>query len=238
MAGNPVRTPLGVGSALRRARQIRGISLDEASRDLRVRAGQLRALEDEEFDALDTEVYVRALLRTYAQYLRLDPAKVLGAYVRHADDPEPPPPPSKLGRVERALAAARVRDNQRFLLLAAVTILVVLIVTGLVSRAGTPASADLSAGASVTMPADAGVDLVLVAHAPVDVAVTVDEAPERFAMTQGETRSFSARRELAVRVSDGSAIEVTVNGVLQAPTSGSWSARFPSELEVSPSPSE
>ena len=48
------------------------------------------ALESEDFDALAGEVYVRASLRTYAAYLGLKPEKVMRAYARHADDPEPP----------------------------------------------------------------------------------------------------------------------------------------------------
>src|SRR5436190_3905230 len=124
MAGQALRpSAIGVGSALRRARAIREISFDDASRDTRLRIDQLRALENEDFDALGGEVYARAVLRTYAQYLGLNADKVLGVYGRHAEDPAPPPPPSKLGRVERAIAATRIRDNQRFLLIAAAVVL-------------------------------------------------------------------------------------------------------------------
>ena len=42
---------IGVGSALRRAREIREITLDEAVRDTKLRTDQLRALEDEDFEA-------------------------------------------------------------------------------------------------------------------------------------------------------------------------------------------
>ena len=57
-------------------------------------------------------------------------------------DPEPPPPPGKLGRVERAIAATRVRDSQRFLLIAAATLVGVLIVFGWVSsQHGAPQAA-------------------------------------------------------------------------------------------------
>src|SRR5262249_28394888 len=124
MAGNTVRpAPIGVGPALRRAREIGGTSLEDAARDTKLTVEQLEGLETEDFDLLGEEVYVRAMLRTYAQYLGLRPDKVMSAYAKHADDPEPPPPPAKMGRVEQALAAARIRDNQRFLLIAAAVVL-------------------------------------------------------------------------------------------------------------------
>ncbi len=120
MAGNSVRpASIGVGPALRRAREIAGTTLDEAARDTRLTSDQIGALEREDFELLGEEVYVRAMLRTYAQYLGLKPDKVMSAYARHAEEPELPSPPAKMGRVEQALAAARIRDNQRFLLLAA-----------------------------------------------------------------------------------------------------------------------
>ena len=91
MAGNSVRpASIGVRPALRRAREIAGITLDEAARDTRLTPDQIGALESEDFDLLGEEVYVRAMLRTYAQYLGLKPDKVMSAYAKHAEEPELP----------------------------------------------------------------------------------------------------------------------------------------------------
>src|SRR4249919_3263646 len=98
MAGPLQDATIGVGPALRKAREHRGLTLDEAARDTKLRTDLLSALEDESFDALLGDVYVRGALRTYAQYLGLSPDKVVAAYARHAEDPEPPPPPRKMGR--------------------------------------------------------------------------------------------------------------------------------------------
>ena len=76
---------IGVGSALRKARERRGITLDAASRDTKLHIDQLRALEAEDFEALLGDVYVRGSLRTYSQYLGLSPDKVVAAYDRHAE---------------------------------------------------------------------------------------------------------------------------------------------------------
>ena len=208
---------IGVGSALRRAREIRGITIDEAARDTKLRAEQLHALEGEAFDELGDPVYARAMLRTYAQYLGLKPERVLSVYAKHNETVEPPTPPGKLGRVERGLAASRIRDNQKFLLVAAVVILVALIAVGLVSRGGAPRVATIdtpTATASATSPTpSAGVDVTVVATAPVEVSVVIDGASQApTTLRPGESIALMATDELQVSATDGGAIELTVDG--------------------------
>jgi cytoskeleton protein RodZ len=229
MAGNTVRS-IGVGQALRRAREIRGISLDAAARDTRLPSERLRALEEEDFGDLSGEVFVRAWLRTYAQYLGLSADKVVRAYARHADDPEPPPPPPKVGRVERALAAARIRDSQKFFLAVAGVVLGALIAVGLVSRGGAPEAADLSAAPTLVAPSPASsIDAVVTARAPVQLTVFVDGVEKVETLEEGETLSFAAQSELALAVPDAAAIEVTVAGrriELPDATGQAWSGTF------------
>ncbi len=204
---------IGVGPALRKARERRGITLDAASRDTKIHIDQLRALESEDFDALISDVYVRGSLRTYARYLGLSADKVIGAYDQHADVPAPPPPPAKLGRVERAIAATRIRDNQLLMVFLAGTVLVIAIVFGLVSRGhSTPAPATLPTVAAEPAPLDREIDVVVQAIADVRVTVTADGEGSTFSMAAGETRTFMADADLALRVSDGGAIHLSVNG--------------------------
>jgi cytoskeletal protein RodZ len=212
MAGTSLQRPIGVGPALEKARRIRGLSLDEASRDTRLRVDQLTALEAEDFGALPSDAFVRGALRAYAQYLGVSPEKVLDAYGRHVDEPGPPPPPEGLGRIERAIAATRIRDNQRFLLLGAATLLVLLLLFGLLSRAGAPPPAAIPTTAASTTSATTAIDAVLVAQRPVEITVTEDGAAETYAMEEGETLSFSATEELELFVADGGAVQVTVAG--------------------------
>lgn len=208
---------IGVGSALRRARELRGISVDEASRATRLSALQIGALEAETFQDLGGEVYARAMLRTYAQYLGLDAAKVVRLYARAAEEPGPPPPPGKMGRVEAAMAAARIRDNQRFLLIAAVVLLVALVSVGLVSRRGAPEVAQIPVESpspeSLQTSIGTTVDVVLTAGAEVDVSATIDGVPEEtVTLRPGEIVSYSGEQEVTVNASDGGAISVMVNG--------------------------
>jgi hypothetical protein len=214
MAGGSVQdTMIGVGSALRKARERRRITLDAASRDTKLHIDQLRALESEDFDALMGDVYVRGSLRTYAQYLGLSADKVIGAYAEHADEPEPPPPPARLGRVERAMAATRIRDNQRLMVFLAGTVLVIAVVFGLVSRGySAPVPATLPTVAADPDPLDREIDAVVEAFSGVQVTATADGVATTYTMEAGETRSFKAQTDLVLAFSDCGAVRETVNG--------------------------
>ena len=204
---------IGVGSALRKARERRGITLDAASRDTKLHIDQLRALEAEDFEALMGDVYVRGSLRTYSQYLGLSPDKVIGAYDRHAETPPPPPPPARLGRIERAMAASRIRDNQLLMILLAGTVLAVAVVFGLLSRGhSAPEPATLPTVAAEPDPLDQQIDAVVEAVGDVGVTVTADGVESTFALQVGETRTFTAQTDLILAVTDGGAIRLTVNG--------------------------
>lgn len=61
-----------IGTSLREARLRQGIDLPRVEADTKIRAKYLRALEDEKFDVLPAETYVKGFLRTYAEYLGLD----------------------------------------------------------------------------------------------------------------------------------------------------------------------
>jgi cytoskeletal protein RodZ len=240
MAGPLHDATIGIGPALRKAREHRGLTLDEAARDTKLRTDLLSALEDEDFDALLGDVYVRGALRTYAQYLGLSPDKVVAAYARHAEDPEPPSPPQKMGRIEQAMAAARIRDNQKFLLIAAGSLLGILLAVGLLARDnGTPPPAMIPSSAASPIPDDRAIEAVLVAQRDASATVTVDGVPETFAMTEGETRSFSAVDDLTIELADGGSVQVFLNGRdLGAPgePGRSWTDTFTYDTGASPSP--
>jgi cytoskeleton protein RodZ len=205
---------IGVGSALRKARERRGITLDAASRDTKLHIDQLQALESEDFEALFGDVYVRGSLRTYAQYLGLSPDKVIGAYARHAEAPPAPPPPARLGRIERAMAATRIRDNQRLMVFLAGTVLVIALVFGLLSRGhSAPAPATLPTVAAAPDPLDRTIDAVIEAVGGVGVTVSVDGVESAYELEAGETRTFTAENDLELSATDGGAIRLTVSGV-------------------------
>jgi hypothetical protein len=61
-----------IGNSLREARLRQGLDLARVEDDTKIRAKYLQALEDERFEILPSETYVKGFLRTYAEYLGLD----------------------------------------------------------------------------------------------------------------------------------------------------------------------
>jgi cytoskeletal protein RodZ len=68
------------GDLLRNARAYRGVTLADAERTTRIHRRYLAALEQEAFDVLPPLTYARGIVRTYAQYLGLDPVTVLAKF--------------------------------------------------------------------------------------------------------------------------------------------------------------
>jgi cytoskeletal protein RodZ len=61
-----------IGNSLREARVRQGLDFPELEQGTKIRAKYLRALEDEQFDLLPAQTYVKGFLRSYAEYLGLD----------------------------------------------------------------------------------------------------------------------------------------------------------------------
>ncbi len=209
------RSTIGVGPALRTVREQRGLTLEEAARDTRVRREFLEALEEEEFDRLLGDVHVRGCLRTYATYLRLSPDKVVAAYAVDAGEAIPTPPPG--GLQEPALGGPRRRDNHRLIVMAAATVLVLAAAFGLLSaQRNTPAPADLPSEAPPTTGVAAEtrpITVAVTARRDVEVTITADGGEARpFELESGEGRSFEADRSLTVGLSVGGSANIVVNG--------------------------
>jgi flagellar biosynthesis protein FlhG len=69
------------GSLLRRLREARGIAIADISARTKVGASHLRAIEEERWDVMPAEVYLRGFVIELARYLRLDPTHVAQAYM-------------------------------------------------------------------------------------------------------------------------------------------------------------
>jgi hypothetical protein len=61
-----------IGNSLREARYRQQLELSDVELATKIRARYLQALEEESFDALPAQTYVKGFLRTYADYLGLD----------------------------------------------------------------------------------------------------------------------------------------------------------------------
>ena len=84
-----------IGSALRSARERRGLELGEVERETRIRERYLAALEQEQFELLPARAYAKGFLRVYADFLGLDGQLIVeefNARFPETEQPELPPP--------------------------------------------------------------------------------------------------------------------------------------------------
>ncbi len=72
------------GAQLRRARELRGLSIHDVSDALKLSPRQVQALEYDDYEALPGPTFVRGFLRNYARCLGLDPVPLLDDVQRAA----------------------------------------------------------------------------------------------------------------------------------------------------------
>jgi cytoskeleton protein RodZ len=118
-----------IGARLREARMRLKVDINEVETRTKIRAKYLRAMENEEWDLLPGEVYVRSFLRTYADFLGLDSRELLDDFRRRYESPsdhEAPPiaPPSRERR-ERERARGPRRGVPGWVIIGVVLLIVV-----------------------------------------------------------------------------------------------------------------
>jgi transcriptional regulator with XRE-family HTH domain len=69
-----------IGNLLRKERQEKGISLEEISRETKIQARYLRALEDGDFSCFAGTVYIKGALRNYAESIGLNADELILYY--------------------------------------------------------------------------------------------------------------------------------------------------------------
>jgi cytoskeleton protein RodZ len=76
-----------IGATLREARMRARIDITDVESRTKIRAKYLRAMENEEWDLLPGEVYVKSFLRTYGEFLDLDTRQLVDDYKRRYERP-------------------------------------------------------------------------------------------------------------------------------------------------------
>ena len=77
-----------VGEILRKRREETGQDLRDISKILRIRYDYLKAIEDETFERLPEEVYVKGYIREYAELLHIEPETAVNSYVQQISPPQ------------------------------------------------------------------------------------------------------------------------------------------------------
>jgi cytoskeletal protein RodZ len=69
-----------IGNTLREARVRRNVTLQQVEEDTKIRVKYVQAMENEDFDIMPGATFVKGFLRTYSEYLSLDPEVMLDEY--------------------------------------------------------------------------------------------------------------------------------------------------------------
>jgi cytoskeleton protein RodZ len=224
---------VAIGERLREARMRRKIDIADVESATKIRAKYLRALENEEFGLLPGNTFVKTFLRTYAEYLGLDPQLLLEEY-RAGYEPR-----NETELQPYSVAAQQPRREPRraprpptgppgpgtALLVIAAVVLVIFAILGLTSGEGDDQpqnEADRSQQREQTTPEEPApeeeeepqVTTVRLRIRPaVATYLCVDRGPETEIVYQGTTADPVGFRGKRLRVNSGnSSIRVTANG--------------------------
>jgi cytoskeletal protein RodZ len=129
-----------IGNSLREARLRQTLDFPEVEQATKIRGKYLRALEDEQFDILPGQTYVKGFLRTYSEYLGLDGQLYVDEYNSRyiPGDEETPLRASSTSAVGRN---PRVESSVVLVALAAIGILTALVVVAWRFGSDTPKTA-------------------------------------------------------------------------------------------------
>ena len=83
---------MSVGESLARARQERGLSVEDVTTSTRIRGGLIRSIENDDFTPCGGAVYARGHIRNISRVLGIDPAPLIEEFDRtHSDEAAPAP---------------------------------------------------------------------------------------------------------------------------------------------------
>lgn len=85
-------TTLGmtIGQLLQKEREEKKLSLQSVAQKTRINLAFLQAIEEDAFQLIPSETYVRGFIRCYAKQIHLDPDEILNLYRNQAGSPPGP----------------------------------------------------------------------------------------------------------------------------------------------------
>jgi cytoskeleton protein RodZ len=118
-----------IGNSLHEARLRRRIEFAQAEQATKIRGKYLRALEDERFDQLPAQTYVKGFLRTYADYLGLDGQLYVDEYNSRFVAGEDSDSRPRRSRVRPERRNRTLETNVVLLVLAVISIVTVVVIS-------------------------------------------------------------------------------------------------------------
>jgi cytoskeleton protein RodZ len=203
----------GLGEFLRRERELRHISLDAVAERTKISRRYLEAIEEERYDRLPGETFVRGFIRSYAQSIGLDPEDTLLIYNQSRMGQEVP-----TLRAERPSPARRAWNERSllWLLVAGVVIVggVLVSVVGLLEGPSLLRWASAPPSSTTNRPT-AGVPLILTVIADSDtwLRVTIDEQESQdMLLSAGQSTKWIARERFILSIGNARATRLKLNG--------------------------
>jgi len=196
-----------IGNSLREARLRREVDFAEAETATKIRGKYLRALEDEQFEVLPAQTYVKGFLRTYAEYLGLDGQLYVDEYNSRYVSAEEEAPFRARSTVEgrrRDRTHRRVESNVVIVTLVAIGVITALVIAAwkFGGSSGNPKIPNLlppatSTAGTTTVPAGVAVVVLKGVRGSSALQVHIGSARGRTLFTgtleKGRTQRFVAR---------------------------------------------
>jgi hypothetical protein len=206
-----------IGNSLREARLRQNLELTDAELATKIRGKYLRALEEEQFDVLPAQTYIKGFLRTYAEWLGLDGQLYVDEYnSRYVTGEDELPYRPRRGGATRV----RRRSDSKAVVYALAGIAVVTALVIVAWRYGgsdeRPAIADLGQ-TQATTPRKAPAPSIVLRAVRGDSLVTVRTGSARGkqvfqgTIERGRAEHFTSRR-LWISARPPANLRVTING--------------------------
>jgi len=210
-----------IGSSLREARVRQGLDFPQVEVGTKIRGKYLRALEDEQFEQLPAQTYVKGFLRTYADYLGLDGQLYVdefnSRYVQVEEDV-----PIRARRTATSRRSRRIQTSVLVATLAGIALVTALVIVAW--KSGSPPNQHL-AGVGASTPPKVHVTTkaatlptisLRAVHGSLSVTVRLGGATGRVLLANeqlsaGDVRTFETRK-LWVTTGTPENLRVTVDG--------------------------
>lgn len=227
---------MSVGADLARAREERGLSVEDVSGATRIRAGLIRSIEADQFDPCGGAVYARGHIRGIARFIGIDPEPLVAEFDRsHVEEPAPIPVPNQPTDPDLAARAERRRPNWTAAMAAALLAICALAGYGVYSNSTskpkssandvpttTPPSAAPTQSAPTSSPPPSAVALVPPHDAVVLIRVTgtktwlhVETLSHRVLysaiLNHGEARTFRDAHGLTLVIGNAPAVQLVAD---------------------------
>ena len=116
----------------------RGVDFAQAELATKIRGKYLRALEDEQFELLPAETYVKGFLRNYAEYLGLDGQLYVDEYNSRFVSGEEHEPRARRSAARPQRRTGGSRRTSCWVAIAVITVLTVIVIAAWKSRGNKP----------------------------------------------------------------------------------------------------